>query len=123
MKFLRWVPVAAFLLFSYGWAQPAAHLKAGAPGARHTKMRPRHGRATHFLLQFPTEPGPEMRRELERRGMRVLQYVPDAALMVASPVTPHLEGLEGLSATALEPSDKISPLLADQVTGALLVVF
>src|SRR5450759_2312593 len=43
--------------------------------------------------------------------------------MVASPVTPDLAGLPVLSAAALEPSDKISPLLADQVTGALLVVF
>ena len=55
--------------------------------------------------------------------MRVLQYVPEAALMVASPVTPDLEGLPLLSAGALEVSDKISPLLEDQVTGALLVVF
>src|ERR1019366_7503564 len=123
MKFLRWAPAAVFLLFSCGWAQPVVHLKAGAPGARPAKMLPRHGRVTHFLLQFSTEPGPEMRRELERRGMRGLQYVPDAGLMVASPATPDLAGLPVLSAAALEPSDKISPLLADQVTGALLVVF
>jgi hypothetical protein len=123
MKFLRWVPVAVFLLVSCVWAQPVVHLKAGALRARPAKMLPRHGRATHFLLQFPTEPGPEMRRELERRGMRVLQYVPDAALMVASPVTPELEGLEVLSATPLDASSKISPLLADQVSGPLLVVF
>jgi hypothetical protein len=64
-----------------------------------------------------------MRQELERRGIRVLQYVPDSALMVASPVAPDLDGLEVLSAGALEPADKISPLLADQVAGALLVVF
>ena len=64
-----------------------------------------------------------MRQELERRGIRVLQYVPDSTLMVASPVAPDLDGLEVLSASALEPSDKISPLLADQVAGALLVVF
>jgi hypothetical protein len=86
-------------------------------------MLPRHGRATHFLLQFPTEPDAQMRRELERRGMRVLQYVPDAALMVASPMTPDLEGLQVLSATPLDASYKISPLLADQVSGPLLVVF
>ena len=122
MKFLRGVTLAA-LVFSYAWAQPVVHLKAGALGARPAKMLPRHGRATHFLLQFPTEPGAEMRRELERRGMRVLQYVPDAGLMVASPVTPNLEGLEVLSATPLGAAYKISPLLADQVSGALLVVF
>jgi hypothetical protein len=123
MKSLNAVVVATFLLVSCVGAQPVVRLKARAVGARPARMLPRHGRATHFLLQFPTEPGPEMRRELERRGMRVLQYVPDAALMVASPVTPELEGLGVLSAAALEPSEKISPLLADQVTGALLVVF
>lgn len=123
MKFSTAVPVTAFLLVSSAWAQPVVRLKAGAAGARTSRTLPRHGRATHFLLQFPAEPGPEMRGELERRGIRVLQYVPDAALMVASPVSPDLAGLGVLSAGVLEASDKISPLLADQVTGALLVVF
>ena len=97
MKFLRWVPVAVFLMVSCVWGQPVVHLKAGALGARPAKMLPRHGRGTHYLLQFATEPGPQVRRELERRGMRVLQYVPDAALMFASPVTPDLAGLPVLS--------------------------
>src|ERR1035438_1015330 len=123
MKLFRWVPAAVFLLFSCVWAQPVVHLKAGALGARPAKLLPRHGRATHFLLQFPTGPDAQMRSELERRGMRVLQYVPDAALMVASPVTPDLQGLEVLSATPLDASYKISPLLADQAAGPLLVVF
>ena len=123
MNFLKAVPGALCLLVSCAWAQPVIHLKAGAAGAPPSRTLPRHGRATHFLLQFPTEPGPEMRRELERRGMRVLQYVPDAALMVASASTPDLEGLGVLAAGALEASYKISPLLADQVTGPLLVVF
>src|ERR1035437_7388035 len=123
MKSLNAIPLAIFLLVSCAWAQPVIRLKAGEAGPRPTRTLPRHGRATHFLLQFPTAPGPEMRRELERRGMRVLQYVPDAALMVASPVAPDLEGLWVLSAGVLEASDKISPLLADQVTGPLLVVF
>src|ERR1022692_376412 len=123
MKLFRWVPAAVFLLFSCVWAQPVVHLKAGPLRARPAKILPRHGRATHFLLQFPTEPDAQMRLELERRGMRVLQYVPDAALMVASPMTPDLEGLGVLSAAALQASYKISPLLADEVTGPLLVVF
>jgi len=54
--------------------------------------------------------------------MKVLQYVPDAALMVASAGLPDLEGLGVLSAAGLEASDKISPLLDAQVTGALLVI-
>src|ERR1035438_1448169 len=123
MNFLNAALVAICLLVSCAWAQPVIHWKAGTAGAPPSRTLPRHGRATHFLLRFPTEPGPEMRLELERRGMRVLQYVPDAALMVASRATPDLEGLGVLSAAALEASYKISPLLADEVTGPLLVVF
>ena len=123
MKICDVLPVALVLLVSQALAQPVVRLKAAGQGGRSSRKSPRHGDATHFLLQFPTEPGPEMRQELERRGMRVLQYVPDSTLMVASPVAPDLDGLEVLSAGALEPSDKISPLLADQVAGALLVVF
>jgi Matrixin/Glucodextranase, domain B len=121
MKSFHTVAAAIFLLVSCVGAQPVLHLKAGTAGARPSRTLPR--RATHFLLQFPAEPGPEVRRELERRGMRVLQYVPDAALMVASQATPDLEGLGVLSAAPMEPSGKISPLLTDQATGALLVVF
>ena len=123
MKTCDVLAVALVLLVSQALAQPVIRLKAASAGARPIRTLPRHGRATHFLLQFPTEPGPEMRQELERRGMRVLQYVPDSTLMVACPVTPDLAGLGVLSAGVLEPADKISPLLADQVTGALLVVF
>jgi hypothetical protein len=110
-------------MFSCAWAQPVVHLKAGTLGARPAKMLPPHGRGTHFLLQFATEPGPEVRRELERRGMHVLQYVPEAALMVASPVAPDVTGLGVISAAPLDASYKISPLLARQATGPLLVVF
>ena len=123
MQLCKTVPVAACLLVWCAWAQPVVHLKAGTAGARPARRLLPRGRGTHFLLQFPSEPGPAVRRELERRGMRVLEYVPDAALMVVSPVTPELEGLGVLSAAPLDASYKISPLLAEQVTGPLLVVF
>ncbi|MEO8368749.1 MAG: matrixin family metalloprotease [Candidatus Solibacter sp.] len=55
--------------------------------------------------------------------MKILQYVPDAALMVGSSRNPNLEGLGVLAAAGLDASDKISPLLDEQVAGALLVVF
>ena len=123
MKSFHSVPVAVFVMVWCAWAQPVIRLKAGAAGARASRTRTRQGRTTHFLLRFPTEPGAELRRELERRGMRVLQYVPEAGLMVASPAAPDVGGLGVLSAAALEPSDKISPLLKDQVTGAVLIEF
>jgi hypothetical protein len=122
MRILNALLVAFFLLASQAWAQSMVRLKTRAPGARPVRTAARTERVSHYLLEFPAEPSPELRRELERRGMRVLQYVPDAALLVASPVALNLEGLGVLSAGALEPSDKISPLLVDQVTGPLLVV-
>ena len=123
MKSFHSVPVAVFVMVWCAWAQPVIHLKAGAAGARSSRAADRQGRTTHFLLRFPTEPGAELRRELQRRGIRVLQYVPEAGLMVASPTAPDLRGLNALSAAALDPSDKISPLLTDQVTGAVLIEF
>jgi len=106
MKFSNRVPAAIFLLISCTWAQPVIHLKAGPAGGRPSRTLPLRGHATHFLLRFPSEPGPGVRGELERRGMRVLQYVPDAALMVASAAAPDVEGLGVLSASPLEASYK-----------------
>ncbi len=115
------------LLVRVLWGQPEVRLKARADASRASRgasgVGARHGRTTHFLLRFPAEPEPGLLRELERRGMKVLQYVPDAALMVASAGVPNLEGLGALSAAGLEVSDKISPLLDELVAGALLVVF
>ena len=37
----------------------------------------------HFILQFLNYPGGEVRATLQQRGIRVLGYVPDNALMVA----------------------------------------
>ncbi len=123
MKSFLSVPAAIFVLVWCAWAQPVIHLKAGSASAPSSRIPARQGRTTHFLLRFPAEPGAELRQELERRGMRVLQYVPEAGLMVASPTAPDLRGLGALSSAALEPSDKISPLLTDQVTGAVLIEF
>ena len=114
---------ASFLLVSFAPAQPVVHLKAGAPVSRTSRVLPKGDRPTHFLVRFQAEPGPEIRLELERRGMHVLQYVPDAALLVSSRVIPNLEGLDAVSADPMHASTKISPLLTDRTAGAILVEF
>ncbi len=83
MNIFSALAVVFFLMVSQAWAQPMVRLKTRAAGGRPVRTAPRPERASHFLLEFPTEPGPEVRSELTRRGIRVLQYVPDAALMVA----------------------------------------
>lgn len=88
---------------------------------------PSHGPGSsgriHYILQFAPCPDPTLSRQLERRGVRVLDYVPDCALMVSSGGAVNLEGLNVSWAGALEASDKLSPLLASQPAPAYLVIF
>jgi hypothetical protein len=77
----------------------------------------------HYLLQFPSYPGPEVRQELARHGIRVLQYVPDNTLMVLAGQGSNMEGLGASWAGELEAEDKISPLLATHASNAFLVIF
>jgi hypothetical protein len=115
------VASAILIAASSAWAQTALRLKArSGPEFRGTPVAARP--ATHFLLQFPEYPGVQVRGELERRGMRVLEYVPDNGVLVAAAEL-RLDGL-GLSwAGALDVGDKISPQLDRQVAGPLLVEF
>jgi hypothetical protein len=80
-------------------------------------------RGAHLILQFNSWPGRETLRELERRGVRVLEYVPDSALLVSSDSSPHLEGLGVRWAGPLEVSDKLSPALVRRRYGVFLVIF
>ena len=77
----------------------------------------------HYLLQFRTSPGPEIRDELARRGIRVLGPVPEDGLMVSSPAPPTLYDLDVTWAGPLAPSDKLSPELARARPAAYLVIF
>ncbi len=121
MKATRILLGALFFLVFGAWGQPRVRLKAREAPVR--GMKPRYPDGTHYILQFNAEPGPAEQQELERRGMHVLQYVPDAALMVASRTKPDVRGLDVFSIVTLSVSDKISPVLAEQVSGALLVIF
>src|SRR4029077_12896886 len=103
--------------------QPALRLKARAARGRVDRTDPRPAAGTHYIVQFRSVPGLTERQELERRGLRVLQYVPDSALMVAGRTPPDVRGLDVLSVGTMSVADKISPVLAEPVSGALLVVF
>jgi Matrixin/Glucodextranase, domain B len=123
MKLINPALAALCLLVPLAWGQPELRLKARVAPGRSGRPVGRTAGGTHYIVQFRAEPGTAEREELEQRGMRVLQYVPDAALMVASPTTPDLQGLDVLSVSTLSGSDKISPVLRELVSGALLVVF
>ena len=116
-------------------AQSAIHLKARASHSDRDPLGRERGGANgggkgapqalprHFMLEFGSYPGPEIRRELARRGIRTLQYLPDNGLMVSSEAAPNLAGLNLVSAGALDPEDKLSPLLAAQQVSGYVVVF
>ena len=125
---IRATLMACLLLGDLTWAQGAIRLKTrtidtaqwvsqGRPAGRHVLG----GR--HYLLEFPSYPGPEVRQELARHGIRVLQYVPDNTLMVLAGQGSNMEGLGASWAGELEAEDKISPLLATQASNAFLVIF
>src|ERR1700680_4170745 len=81
----------------------------------------------HLLLQFDQHPSAETVQELTRRGIIVLEAVPENGLAVslAWPVPVHGLGLR--YAAPIDPADKISPLIAADYrsgsTGYYLVEF
>ena len=80
-------------------------------------------RGGHYILGFSEYPDLRVRAGLARRGIRVLQYVPDSALMVSVPSGASLEGLDVTFATAMEARDKLTPGLAENPTNAYLLIF
>jgi Matrixin len=66
----------------------------------------------HWIVQFLNAPGRTELVELERRGIRVLSYIPDNAVSVAARAGAVWDGLGAQWIGQLEPEEKISPLLA-----------
>jgi len=100
--------------------QTTLRLKARASAGRR-EIRP-GAKQTHVILQFHRYPDAQLRAELAKRGMRVLEYVPDNGLLVAA-AAPQLDGLPVAWAGALEAADKISPQLDQEASGPILVEF
>ena len=106
------------------WAQPAIRLKTGPVETRGGRMETRAAAARHhWILQFAAFPGADIRTELARRGMRVLQYVPDFALAVAADERPALDGLGVRWAGWLTAEQKISPLVRGGEYDTVVVSF
>lgn len=114
--------LAVLFIFVSVWVQadPRIHLKSRLID---TSIPHRAALPSHYILQFRTNPGPVVRAELARRGIRVLNAVPDSALMVSSPAPPDLNGLDLIWAGPLAASDKLSRELAGSRYPAYLVIF
>src|SRR5215471_15114571 len=109
--------LALLLLAGLVAAQSPIRLKSRA-----ARRIPAASRGTHHIVQFRGYPDARVRAELERRGIRVLEYVPDNGLLVSGDA-PDLTGLDVAGSGTLAVSDKISPLLAESLAGPLLVEF
>ena len=75
----------------------------GFPAAR----LPDGSTAQHWILQFAGFPNAAIRAELTRQGVRILDYVPDAALMVSFSRTPDLSALKVIWAGQLQAADRL----------------
>jgi hypothetical protein len=111
------------------WALVATDLCAGQPIRLKTRVLYPDGRRVtarsggHVVLQFASRPGPELVAELGRRGIRVLSYLPDSALMVSAASSPNVQGLGVVWSGPLEPADKVSPLFETEGSGVYLAMF
>ena len=112
---LHWSLLTTFLT-GFAVAQPSLHLKTrqiptDAAASVDEISSPRlYGRG-HVLLQFSQPPSADQIAELKRRGVNVLQDVPENGLLVAVEQRAKLAGLGIRYAAPIQPSDKISPLI------------
>ena len=125
---IRAALMACLLLGEVTWAQGAIRLKTrtidtAQPAGQGRPVGRPLAAGRHYLLQFPSYPGPDVRQQLAALGIRVLQYVPDNTLMVLVGRGLNLEGLGATWVGELEAEDKISPLLATHSSDAFLVIF
>jgi hypothetical protein len=115
--------VATLMVCAVGaQAQPALHFKARMNPERAMPRRSGTWGGTHYVVQFDRYPDQQIRSKISGRGLQILEYVPDNALLVSGPRA-ALEGLALLAAAPVPPEDKISPLLNSADTGPLLVEF
>jgi len=117
--------LALVLTGQLAWGQEAIRLKNRTAFRPASEPRParRLPGGSHYILQFRSFPGPEVRQELARRNIRVLNYVPDSGLLVSAAGPVGLEGLDVTWAGTLDAMDKISPLLSEAPAAAYLVIF
>jgi hypothetical protein len=103
------IAILGAVLFQIESGAAVIHLKnrtIPADGRREIATLPLAGAGQHWILQFPRYPDAAIRVELMLRGARILDYVPDAALMVSFSRSPDLKGLHVVWAEQLEPQDR-----------------
>jgi len=124
MKLVRIGGVLALLLLQWGSSAAEVYLKNRTIDPNRnpaTGLRSGSDPNSHWILQFKDFPGAGIRRELTRRGVKVLEYVPDSALMVSFRQAPDLTGLDITWSGQLTAADRTAPRL--ETAPAFLVIF
>jgi hypothetical protein len=114
------------LLWGVCSAQSMIHLKTGDiqtdPDAAVTEITsPAGDGAGHLILQFREHPTRATIRALRRRGIHVLGDVPDNGLLVSLEYSANIAALGAQYAAAIDPGNKISPLIGTGVALAFPV--
>lgn len=114
--------LALFVLASSAQETPPLRLKTGRVppnliGAAELKERAAarawaSGGRLHWLVQFGAEPDEELIERLGWLDVRVLQYVPDQALLVSAPADIEWAAAGASYASLLSVEQKLSPVLA-----------
>ena len=99
------------------FGQPALHFKTGdiatqSAGKVSEIQSPAPSGRGHLLVQFDVTPSPDTVGSLKRRGVDVLQDVPENGLLISLGRRVNVEDLGLRFVAALDPADKISPLEA-----------
>jgi hypothetical protein len=77
----------------------------------------------HLLVEFAEAPTVEQRQQLEARGATIVTSVPDTAVLVSTEGALDLSGLGVISAGALDPVVKKSPLIGPDSGDGFVVEF
>lgn len=130
-RFSFWIPL---VLAASAAAQelPPLRLKAGrvppnllaSPELKaraFSNLRAAEAGRVHWLVQFPGEPDEELLAQLGRLDARVLQYVPDQALLVSAPADVDWPAAGAVYASVLTAEQKLSPALAPEGETAAVV--
>jgi hypothetical protein len=117
---LRRIFVASLFVSNLAFAQPVLRFKtrqispvAGKVDSREAAVERRAAAYDrgHFVVQFDEAPSAEVVAALAARGVRVLQDVPDNALLVSLSGPVSFDELGARYAAPLDPADKVSPLI------------
>src|SRR5258708_11808113 len=125
--------LAAMLLMSAVFAQPALHMKGLRQNRSGTSIlldsapKSRTPGRSHLLLQFDGNPSDDQLTGLSNRGANVLSYVPDFSLSGSAGADNSFEGLNLRGVGRLYLDERISPdlygLLSSGAKVSILVEF